>query len=321
MLFLNNIQSIKENAFMNKYIIGVDLGGTEIKYGLFEPNGNVVKKWTTTTGKYDDGTKVFKDIADSIKDSLEKENIMLDNIEGVGIGVPGAVLESDIINKCVNLNMGVTKVSEVFSPLLGNKKAVAINDANAAALGEMWQGSGQNYHDLVFITIGTGVGGAVILNNKLLEGTFGAGGEIGHIKVNENEKRVCGCGGHGCLEQYSSATGIVNNYKQVIGREDTNVTAKDIFEMYAKGDDNAKKALDIFAKAMGMGLANVSAVVDPEIFIIGGGVSKAGDVLIDLIQDEYKKHAFHASVNTKFANAILLNDAGIYGAAYAALHA
>lgn len=308
---------------MKAYAVGVDVGGTTVKIGIFRTSGDLLLKWEIVTDKKDEGRNILPDIADSIKSMLSNKGIGLDEIQGVGIGIPGAILNRSIVNRAVNLGWDVVPVKDQLEQLFDGKINVLVgNDANVAALGEMWQGGGKGFKDIVMVTLGTGVGGGIIINEQILDGTFGAAGEIGHMPVNPQETRVCGCGKKGHLEQYASATGIANTAKAVVAstKEETelkgldSITAKDVFDAAKRGDKVALEIVDYTAEILGRGLAMVAAVVDPQAFVIGGGVSKAGPILTDSIQKYYRKYAFHASEDTKFVLATLGNDAGIYGA-------
>lgn len=308
---------------MKAYAVGVDVGGTTVKIGIFRTSGDLLLKWEIVTDKKDGGRNILPDIASSIKSMLSNKGIGLDEIQGVGIGIPGAILNRSIVNRAVNLGWDVVPVKDQLELLFDGKINVLVgNDANVAALGEMWQGGGKGFKDIVMVTLGTGVGGGIIINEQILDGTFGAAGEIGHMPVNPQETRVCGCGKKGHLEQYASATGIANTAKAVVSstKEDTelkgldSITAKDVFDAAKRGDKVALGIVDYTAEILGRGLAMVAAVVDPQAFVIGGGVSKAGPILTDSIQKYYRKYAFHASEDTKFVLATLGNDAGIYGA-------
>ena len=308
---------------MKAYAVGVDVGGTTVKIGIFRTSGDLLLKWEIVTDKKDGGRNILPDIASSIKSMLSNKGIGLDEIQGVGIGIPGAILNRSIVNRAVNLGWDVVPVKDQLEQVFDGKINVLVgNDANVAALVEMWQGGGKGFKDIVMVTLGTGVGGGIIINEQILDGTFGAAGEIGHMPVNPQETRVCGCGKKGHLEQYASATGIANTAKAVVSstKEDTelkgldSITAKDVFDAAKRGDKVALGIVDYTAEILGRGLAMVAAVVDPQAFVIGGGVSKAGPILKDSIQKYYRKYAFHASEDTKFVLATLGNDAGIYGA-------
>ena len=302
------------------YAFGVDLGGTTVKIGFFSSDGTLQDKWEIPTRKDNSGEEILPDIAASLKDYVQNKGIDMSDIEGVGIDVPGAVLEGGIVNKCANLGWGVKPVREELKALLGGMEVRVANDANAAALGELHHAGG--YKNAVMVTLGTGVGGGVILDGKIVTGSHGAGGEIGHMPVNPDETECCGCGKKGCLEQYASATGIarlaVRKLKdetvQTVLRNADPVSTKVVFDAAKAGDAAALEIVEKVCDILGRALASIACVVDPEIFIIGGGVSKAGPILTDTLQKYYKQYAFHASRETAFALASLGNDAGMYGA-------
>ena len=307
---------------MKKYAVGVDIGGTTVKLGIFNIDGSLISKFEIPTRKENEGKFILGDIAKALNDYFLKNDIDKSLIAGVGMGVPGPVKEDGTVVKCVNLGWGIFNVEEELSKLL-NLKVKAANDANIAALGEMWQGGGKGHQNVVMVTLGTGVGGGVIIDGKIISGNNGAAGEIGHIKVEKNESRTCGCGNKGCLEQYASATGIVNsakaylesNSKSSVLRDLKEITSKDIFDAAKNNDEVALDLVEGFGEKLGTALAMISCVCDPEVFVIGGGVSKAGEVLINVINKYYKEAAFHASRETKFELAKLGNDAGMFGGA------
>ena len=306
---------------MKKYGFGVDVGGTTCKIGLFETTGALLDKWEIKTDISDNGSHILDDVAAALKGKMAERNISPEEVQGIGIGVPGSVRNNGIVNVCVNLGWKNVPVESELSAKMDGIMVKGGNDANVAALGEMWQGGAKGYRDVVMVTLGTGVGGGIIVDGKIIAGAHGAGGEIGHITMNPKETEVCGCGRKGCLEQYSSATSVVRLAKQVLGEAHeksvldslTEVTAKDIFDAYKAGDGTAKVIVDQFADVLGKALGKVACVVDPEIFVIGGGVSKAGQPLIDAVQRAYQKEAFSVCGEAKFALATLGNDAGIYG--------
>ena len=304
-----------------KNVFGVDNGGTTVKLGFFDLEGNILEKWEIPTRKDLGGKYILPDIADSIADMLMNKGITKEEVAGVGVGVPGPVDADGVVFKAVNLGWDIFSVSNTLSELV-NLPVKAGNDANVAALGEMWKGGGQGHDDLVAVTLGTGVGGGIIVQGKLLAGATGAGGEIGHIHVEDNETDRCGCGKKGCLEQYGSATGIVRIANRVLAETDEasvlrdgEITAKSVCDAAKAKDAVAVKVMEKFGEYLGRGLASIACVVNPEIFVIGGGVSKAGEMLFDYIRPNYEKYVFHGSKNTKFALATLGNDAGIVGAA------
>lgn len=305
---------------MKTYGFGVDIGGTTVKLGLFRTDGELLEKWEIPTRKEDQGSHILPDVAASIKEKLAQKNIDVSDVQGIGVGVPGPVTPEGIVRKCVNLGWGTFHVEDTLSEMTGFP-VKAGNDANVAALGEMWQGAGKGAKNLVMVTLGTGVGGGVIIDGHIVAGAAGAGGEIGHISVNDEETLTCGCGKKGCLEQYASATGVVTLTKRALEasdtpsslRELTNITAKDTFDAAKAGDALALQIVEQFGEILGKGLANVACVVNPEVFVIGGGVSKAGEIITDVVKKYYIPHTFHACQEAAFKLAKLGNDAGIYG--------
>lgn len=307
---------------MANYVFGVDVGGTTVKMGLFQVDGTVVDKWEIPTRTENGGEKVLPDIADAIRAKMAEKNIEKDDVAGVGVGVPGPVDSKGIVHRAVNLGWGTFNMEETLSAILDGMVVKGGNDANVAALGEMWKGGGQGHSNLVAVTLGTGVGGGIIIDGKILTGSTGAGGEIGHIHIEDNETEKCGCGNCGCLEEYTSATGIVRLTKRALAASDMDsvlrsgeVSAKTVFDAVKAGDALAVSVAEQFGEYLGKGLAAIAGVVNPEIFVIGGGVSKAGEVLFEYIKPAYKKYVFHGSADAIFALATLGNDAGIYGAA------
>ena len=305
---------------MKKYAFGVDIGGTTCKIGFFETSGKLLDKWEIKTNTENQGESILSDVAKAVDNKLAQEGISRDDVQGIGVGVPGPVNSDGVVSRCVNLGWGTVDVEDELGKLTG-LTVKAGNDANVAALGEMWQGGAKGCKDVVMVTLGTGVGGGIIVNGKVVAGFNGAGGEIGHITVNSDEIEACNCGQYGCLEQYASATGIVRVAKRKLAKvtEDTNLrkyeslTAKDIFDEAKAGDTVAIELVDEVCGILGATLSNIACVVNPEVFVIGGGVSKAGDILIESIQKHYIETAFLACRDTKFALAGLGNDAGMYG--------
>ena len=311
---------------MDKRIFAADIGGTTVKLGMFTIEGELLDKWEIDTRKENNGGFILPDIAASIKAKMESENIAKEDVIGIGVGAPGPVDKSGVIYKAVNLGWGVLNIKEELEKLTG-VTVMAGNDANVAALGEMWKGGGEGYSDLVVVTLGTGIGGGVIIDGRIVTGYKGAGGEIGHIHINDDETEVCGCGNKGCFEQYASATGIARLANRKLGssNEDSvlrkcEINAKTVFDAVKAGDKLAMEIAEEFGEYLGKGLANVADVTNPEVFVIGGGVSKAGQVIIDYGQKNFKKYVFHACRDAKFVLAKLGNDAGIYGAAKLALN-
>ena len=311
-----------------KYGFGIDLGGTTVKLAYFDENGTMLDKWEIPTVTANAGSQILPDIAASVKDYLAKNNIPAEAILGLGIGVPGPVNGKGVVNKCINLGWGVFNIAETLSELTGFP-VKAGNDANVAALGEYWKGGGAGCENMVFVTLGTGVGGGIVIGGHLLHGTHGSGAEIGHMVLNPNDPIACNCGKHGCVEQYCSATGIARLAREHLAATNTasslrsleTVTAKDVFDAAKAEDAVAKEILAKFYDYMGQFLGSLCSAVDPEVVVLGGGVSKAGQVLIDGVEPYFHKYVFHAASEVRFALASLFNDAGAYGAFKLALDA
>ncbi len=307
---------------MKPYAFGVDIGGTTVKIGLFKTEGILLEKWEIPTRLENNGECILPDIADVVIRGMQEKKMMPEDIQGIGLGVPGPVLKESTVNRCVNLGWGVLNVAEKINQLTGIENIAVGNDANVAALGETWKGAGKGYENVVMITLGTGVGGGIVLNNKIVVGLHGASGEIGHIKVETEEKLICGCGKKGHLEQYASATGIVRKAKELLEktlresalRQKENVTAKDIFDEARNGDALALEVVKFACERLGRAMSYIADLFDPDIFVLGGGVSKAGKILIDEVKKYYQENVFHAAEDTEIVLARCGNDAGMYGA-------
>ncbi len=305
------------------YYVGVDVGGTTVKLGIFTFKGDLIDKWEIPTRKENSGEFILGDIAKTVLAKLEELRISKKEVEGIGIGVPGPITEDGLVLKCANLGWGVFNVAEEVIRLTGINNVKVGNDANVAALGEMWKGGGEGFKSLVMITLGTGVGGGVILNGKILTGSKGAAGEIGHLVIRLDESDSCGCGKQGCLEQYASAKGIVKEAKRAFARVTTpsplreleTLTAKDIFDYAKSGDQLAMELVDDLGRNLGLACSHIAQILDPEAFVIGGGVSKAGTILLDVIKKNYNDKVMFALKDKHFCLATLGNDAGIYGSA------
>ena len=309
---------------MKEYAFGIDLGGTTAKVGLFTTAGELLEKWEVPTDTSHSGEHILANLAAAVRGKMEEKSLSAQQVEGVGVGVPGPVLDSRIVPiVCANLGgWGNRNVAEDLSALLDGLPVLVGNDANVAALGEIWMGAARGCRNAVMVTLGTGVGGGVIVNGKVIDGVHGAGGEIGHITVNPHETAVCGCGKRGCLEQYSSATGVVRCMKKLLEENPdtpcvlrgTDFAAKDVFDAARSGDVLAAREVDQMTATLGMALANIAAVVDPEMFLVGGGVARAGAVLFDPLVAHYRDTAFRSCRDIPIKAASLGNDAGIYGA-------
>lgn len=302
------------------YCFGVDIGGTTVKMGLFEETGAVLEKWEIVTNTADEGKAILPDIAASIANKIVERQLSREDIVGVGAGIPAPVTEDGIVNGSANLGWKYKEVRSELEALTGLKAKVG-NDANVAALGEMWKGAGAGQTNMIMVTLGTGVGGGIIVGGKVVTGSNGAGGEIGHICVNYEETESCGCGSKGCLEQYSSATGIVRMAKKKLEKTSEKtvlvketVTAKDVFDAVKAGDAVAIEVAEDFGRYLGYALANIAALTDPSVIVIGGGVSKAGEILLTFVEKAFEERRFFAN-HVAFTLATLGNDAGIYGAA------
>ena len=308
-----------------KCCFGVDVGGTTVKIGCFDKEGHLISKWEIPTRKESQGKYILPDVAESLKERMEMDGIELENVQGIGIGVPGPVLANGTVERCVNLGWGHTDMKGILRQYFPGVDIEAGNDANVAALGEVWRGAGRGKKNAVMVTLGTGVGGGVVIDGKIVSGVHGMGGEIGHIHIRDEDQDTCNCGGHGCLEQTASATGLVREAKRLLqaAPEKTSsmleygekLEAKDIVACAVQGDELALKAIDTMSFYLGRALASIAMVVDPEVFIIGGGVSRAGKFLNDKIEKYYYEYAPLTGSKSEIVTALLGNDAGIYGPA------
>ena len=304
-----------------KYLFGIDIGGTTVKCGLFTEDGKLTDKWEIPTDRTDRGANILRDVVKTIRDKAAEKKFAEEDIIGIGMGVPGPVLADGTVNYCPNLGWEIVNVKKVMAEMISVPVAVG-NDANVAALGEAIYGGGRGYDSILMVTLGTGVGGGLIINRKIICGSNGAAAEIGHIIVNPEETAGCGCGGHGHLEQYASATGIVRLAKKKLLDETVDsalrtfvpLTAKDIFDEAKKGDKVAIELTEELGKYLALALTHVAAIADPQAFVIGGGVSRAGVILTETIERHYNQNILRALRGKKFMLAELGNDAGIYGA-------
>ena len=304
---------------MMKYCFGVDVGGTTVKLGLFTVEGELLDKWEIKTYTENEGERILPDVAEAIKGKIAEKLLKAEEICGIGVGVPAPVDKNGAIERAANVGWMAKEIKKELEELTGFPCVIG-NDANVAALGEMWKGAGEGEKDLIMVTLGTGVGGGIIIDGHAVVGAHGAGGEIGHITVRDDETEACGCGRKGCLEQYASATGLVRLAKRYFEKNTKNsiltgkeITAKEVFDAAKAGDAIAIGLVDEVCEILGSTLSNIACVVNPEIIVIGGGVSKAGDILLDNIKKHFVETAFMACRDTKFALAGLGNDAGMYG--------
>ncbi|MGM9521569.1 MAG: ROK family glucokinase [Oscillospiraceae bacterium] len=307
---------------MAKFGYGVDIGGTTVKMGCFTDSGELLRKWEIRTDTSDKGANIIPDVARSVNDDIRKNGYKREELLGIGVGVPGPA-HKDGTASAVNLGWVNAPVVEPLQQLTGFTAKVE-NDACAAALGEMWLGSGKGYSSIVLVTLGTGVGGGIIIDGKVLSGAHGAGGEIGHITIDASDPRPCSCGSHGCFEQFASANGNVRVALDYLAETDEPSPLRSIEKLNSKilwdyalaGDKVAIEIAERFSRYLGQGLASVANTVDPEVILLGGGVSRTGQPLIDYVEKYYKEFAFPACRDTEIRIASLGNDAGIYGCVY-----
>lgn len=302
-------------------VFGIDVGGTTVKCGLFTAEGKLLDTWEIPTRTENQGSRILPDVAESVQAKIRERALQPDQILGLGIGVPGPVNQKGEISGAVNLHWGFKDVAGEMREMLG-MKVRAGNDANVAALGEMWAGGGKGASSLVMVTLGTGVGGGVIVDGKIVAGAHGAAGEIGHAAMEPEETEHCNCGNQGCLEQMASATGLVRLARRYLEKSEKDtllrrgkLSAKAVFDAYAAGDAAAAEIVEEFAGYLGRAMGIIACVTDPERFVIGGGVSKAGQPLLDVLEKYYRRYAFPACKDTPLVLAELGNEAGIYGAA------
>ncbi|MDE6660620.1 MAG: ROK family protein [Anaeroplasmataceae bacterium] len=296
------------------YIFGIDIGGTSVKIGFFKDSFELLEQWEIPTHS----NSLFEEIAENIKAYISKKNISFEEIFGYGLGIPGMV-KNGIATRCVNLGWENVDIRQEFNKALGyDARVYVFNDANLAALGEASY-LNSKWDSVVFITLGTGVGGGIIFHQEVVEGADGLGGELGHMHIDDKYNFTCGCGKIGCLETIASATGIVRltrYYKDKLPtRLDLNqITTKDVVDAAKANDPLASYAFDEACQALAQAMANLSVIINPDAFIIGGGVSNAGAFLLERIQKYYTNKCLEQATHTKINLAVLKNNAGIYGA-------
>lgn len=307
---------------MSGIYFGIDVGGTSVKIGCFDGAGELVERREIPTRKGENGKYLFDDIAMAVLMQTVALGLKPSAIAGVGLGVPGPVLSDGFVETCVNLGVYDCYPAKEISERLGGVTVKLANDANVAALGEAMAGGAKGAASMAMITLGTGVGGGIVVDGKICVGAHGAAGEIGHLTVNPAETQRCNCGGRGCLEQYASATGVVRTARLLLAQSDApgmlrgklNLTAKDVFDAAKLGDELAGKAVDIMCDYLALAMSHVSLVSDPEVFIIGGGVSAAGEFLLEKLRTRYERLSPIMKRKAQVRAALLGNDAGIYGA-------
>lgn len=310
-----------------KLLVGLDIGGTSVKIGIFDAEGVRIGKTSVPTPPLVDEVG-YKALTDGIQEAIDKLGARLTQITAIGAAVPCPVNAEGVIGMTPNIQLdgaGMREALQTFCPTAVIEYA---NDANAAAMGELWAGAAKGRSNIVFITLGTGVGGGVVVDGKIVAGALGAGGEIGHMCLNPTEERTCGCGGKGHLEQYASATGVVSNYLaecQKRGMKPIELTgpsdSKDVFQACREGNEAALAGMQTMVDYLGRALSLIGCVVDPECFVLGGGASASSDVFLDELKAAYQRYAMTVNRDTPIEIASLGNDAGMYGAAYVALQA
>lgn len=308
-----------------KLYVGIDVGGTSVKEGLFTWDGELLAKVSIPTPPLIDDAG-YDAVVGGIRRVVAEADQDIEVVRGIGLAIPCPIPDDGNVQLIANLSLDLPGLRAALEAAFPGTAVVFLNDANAAALGELWRGAARGYRSMVFATLGTGIGAGVVVDGKVIGGANGAGGEIGHICVNPDEERVCGCGRRGCLEQYSSATGIVSSYRIECEKRGTEPVelcgpsdSKSVFDAFQAGDEAAEAAIDTMARYLGFALANVASTVDPEAFVLGGGVSAAGDLFLGRVKESYRAYALSVCADTPIEIASLGNDAGIIGAAYGAL--
>ncbi len=304
-----------------RYAFGVDVGGTTVKLGFFSTEGKLLDKWEIPSRIENGGAAILPDIAEAIGDCLARHGARKSEVVGIGIGVPGPVDDDGNVNRCVNLNWGVFNLHEALGALTG-LRVKAGNDANVAALGEYYDGGGRGARSMLMVTLGTGVGGGFVWNGKILNGAHGVGCEIGHLTVDRSpDALACTCGKRGCAEQYASARAIgriaqkklQSDDRPSLLRQQAEVSSRTVFACAAQGDALAGEILDELYDVLGLTIAMGCCMVDPELVVLGGGMSNAGKTLLAGVEPRFRHHMFHACKGTRFALAELGNDAGVWG--------
>lgn len=306
------------------YKIGIDIGGMSIKAGIVA-NGEIIQREVKETNQSGGLDNIIDDITELVNNLLAKCELDINNIDSIGIGFPGVVTNEGRVT-CVNIGLENTLIVPKLQELLKGTIVRAGNDANVAALAEYVYGSMKGYNSGVMITLGTGIGGGIVIDGKLITGSNGVGAEIGHTMVSTNYYD-CNCGNNGCFETFCSATAIIKYAQKLLqeGRNTIirdmckntleNITAKMIFDAYKENDQVAVEIINRFKKYLAMGIGNIVNFIDPAVISIGGGVSNASDIILDGLSEEVKKHL--PLKQTKIGDIVIAkfkNDAGIIGA-------
>lgn len=322
-------KQIGERDVSENYSIGIDIGGTTVKIAIIDTTGVILEKWEIPTRLEDSGSFIPGDIWKSIEEKKQELNIKHEQLIGIGVGAPGFVeTETGYIFQAVNIGWSDYQLGEILKELSGLPVYVE-NDANLAAIGENWKGSGNRADNMIAITLGTGVGGGIVAAGKVLNGTNGMAGEIGHITV-EPGGAPCNCGRNGCLETVASASGISRLAKEYclehpdkdsefvkLYAKNGKLSSKEVFDLAAAGSEEARRVVEYVADVLGLAIANMAAVTNPSRIVIGGGVSKAGDLLLEPLRMAFTKYALkRIDEACEFVIAELGNDAGVVGGAY-----
>ena len=310
---------------MQKYIVGVDIGGTTIKLAIFPVGERAIHTWEIKTTDREHITEIWHDIAEAIKAKFAELGYELTQLAAVGMDLPGPICDNGYLPWCVNLGMGACYPAKELSDALDGIPVAASNDANAAALGEVYYGAAKGADNAALFTLGTGVGGGIIVGGKIVAGNRGVGGEVGHFVVNPEETEYCNCGNRGCLEQYTSATGMVRVAKRLMAKgqlksklydlPEEDLSAKAICDKAREGDELGLEVIDIYSRYLAIAASHIALTIDPDVIIIGGGVSRAGKILIDKVEEYFTEYTHIAEKKAKFVIAELGNDAGTYGSA------
>lgn len=302
-----------------RYGFGVDIQGTNIRFGFFEKTGKLVEKWELVLRGFPDSNQILPAIAQEVEQYLSRKGIFEDEVIGIGVGVPGPVSSTGVVNKCVNFSWGVFNIERALSGMTG-LHVKASNTANLSALGEYWQDAG--IRNMVFMVMNTGLGGGIVCEGVLINGANGGAGEIGHIIVNKEEKEPCTCGKYGCVEQYCSPAGIVRVARRQLNSTRTPSTLRnnrifdylDVLKAAAGGDKLARDAMNQVYEYAGQALASVCCVTNPDTIVLGGEFCRIGQSAIDGISRAFRKYVFHANENVRFRMAALGIDDVLYGA-------
>ena len=307
------------------YVLGIDIGGTSIKAGIFSPDGELLSQRKIPTPALV-SQDAFETVINGLNKLLESQEATADDIIAVGVDIPGPVADDGTVGFLANIQLDPEGLIHAISMTFTKARTAFVNDANAAALGEMWAGSARGQKNFVLVALGTGVGAGVVCGGRLVAGSFGAGGEMGHITVKQDEVLACGCGRHGCLEQYASATGLVRMYLEDCARQGVTPAPVEhptdtitVFNALAEGDHSAQIAVNKMCEYLAFAMAQISCVTDPGLFLIGGGVAGAFASFAPVLRQCYYETAIPTCKNVRIEAAALGNQAAMYGCAYEAL--